>query len=332
MSRVTTVSVEPDEAGLRLDRWFKRRFPGLSHGRLQKLLRTGQVRVDGGRAKAGLRLEPGQAVRVPPLGDEAMEPRPKSGRRPERPTVTRADARAIRARVIHRDDHVIVLDKPPGLAVQGGTGTHRHVDAMLDALTFDADERPRLVHRLDKDTSGVLLLARTRVAARHLTGAFRSRRTRKLYWAVVVGAPRPAQGRIDQPLAKGGGPGAEKVAPREEGGKRAVTLYRTIERAGNKAAWLALEPLTGRTHQLRVHCRELGTPVVGDGKYGGAEAFLIGDGTSRKLHLHARSIRIAHPAGGTLEVSAPLPEHMRATWDLLGFDEKDLDAGFSEED
>jgi 23S rRNA pseudouridine955/2504/2580 synthase len=322
MAGVETIAVAPDEAGLRLDRWFRRRYPQVTHGRLEKWLRSGQIRLDGRRVKAGIRLEAGQTIRVPPLGEET----PPALRRRPSPVVADAEARALEARVLHRDDHVLVIDKPPGLAVQGGTGTHRHLDAMLDALRFGGD-RPRLVHRLDKDTSGVLVLARTAAAAAALARAFRSREARKLYWAVVVGEPRPPVGRISLPLAKRPGRHGERMEPDAEAGLRAVTEYRTVERAGRRAAWLALEPLTGRTHQLRVHCAALGTPILGDGKYGGAAAVLEGKQISRKLHLHARGIEIPHPAGGVLAVTAPLPEHMRATWLFLGFSEEQGDVG-----
>ena len=311
---VRNLTISADEADLRLDRWFRRHFPGIRQGRLEKLLRTGQIRVDGKRAKSGLRLAAGQIVRIPP-GVEAEEPSHDG-----RPPVREADARFVQSLVIHRDADVIAINKPPGLAVQGGTGTTRHLDAMLDALRFDADERPRLVHRLDRDTSGVMLLARNARAAAKLGEAFRHKSARKIYWAMVVGVPKPAQGKIDMALAKEAGPAGERMAADEEG-KRAITLYATIERVGNRAAWLAMMPLTGRTHQLRVHCAEaLGTPILGDLKYGGEAAKLPGEGIAQQLHLHARTLVLPHPAGGMLELSAPLPAHMRATWAFFGFD------------
>ena len=316
MTSVQTLTVEEDEADLRLDRWFKRRFPHVTHGRLQKWLRTGQIRVDGGRAKAGTRLESGQTVRIPPLGDTVGE-KPKRKRPAAAPS--KQDMEAIQAWVVHRDKHVIVLNKPPGLAVQGGSGTHRHIDGMLDALRFDAKERPRLVHRLDRDTSGVLLLARSTKAARDMGDSFKSKQTRKLYWGLVVGVPRPSHGIIDMPLAKLPGKRGERMVADEQDGKRAVSVYRVLETAGRKAAWLAIEPITGRTHQIRVHAADgLETPILGDGKYGGQEAFLDGEGIARQVHLHARSVRIPHPAGGFLEISAPMPEHMERTCRTLG--------------
>jgi 23S rRNA pseudouridine955/2504/2580 synthase len=307
------VPVAADEAELRLDRWFRRRFPQVTHNELEKWLRTGQVRIDGRRAKAGDRLSPGQAVRVPPA---ARTPAGLAAA-PVRRAPSPSEAQDIVKRVLHRDDAVLVIDKPAGLAVQGGSKTTRHLDGMLDALRFGG-ERPRLVHRLDKDTSGVLVLARSAAAATALTAAFASRRVSKLYWAVVVGVPPSSSGHIEQPLAKRFGALGERVSA-DEAGQRAVTDYTVIERAGRRAAWLALQPRTGRTHQLRAHCAFLGTPILGDGKYGGATAFLEGEGLGDRLHLHARTIRFPHPAGGEVVVSAPLPAHMRGTWQFFGF-------------
>jgi 23S rRNA pseudouridine955/2504/2580 synthase len=318
------LTIKDNEADLRLDRWFRRHFPSLQHGRLEKLLRTGQIRVDGKRAKANARLVPGQTIRIPPGIEKGQS------ERLERPPVRDADARFVQSLVIHRDDEVLAINKPPGLAVQGGTGTMRHLDGMLDALRFDAEERPRLVHRLDRDTSGVMLLARNARAAAQLSEAFRGKSARKIYWALVAGVPRPAQGKIDLALAKEGGPAGERVAADDEG-KRAITLYSVLDRLGDKAAWLALLPLTGRTHQLRVHCAEaLGTPIVGDHKYGGDRADLPGQEIGRQMHLHARTLVLPHPAGGTLAITAPLPEHMRATWQFFGFEPDARDDPFPE--
>jgi 23S rRNA pseudouridine955/2504/2580 synthase len=306
-----TVTVGEADGTLRLDRWFRRHYPGVPHGRLEKLLRTGQVRVDGRKAKSGDRVSPGMAIRVPPLDAE-----PAPG--PERQARVRPqDEALLRDLVIHRDDDAIVINKPPGLAVQGGSGTTRHVDGMLDGLRFGQAERPRLVHRLDKDTSGVLLIARTAAAAAFFTRAFRDKTTRKVYWAIVAGRPKLLQGKIDLSLAKGGGKGRERVHA-DDDGKDAVTYYTVVDSAGDRASWLALLPLTGRTHQLRAHCAAIGTPILGDGKYGGAAAHLPVNAAHR-LHLHARSLEIPHPAGRTLSVAAPLPPHMKRMWDFLGF-------------
>jgi 23S rRNA pseudouridine955/2504/2580 synthase len=310
VSGVQSIAVAAADAEIRLDRWFRRHFPDLSHGRLEKLLRTGQVRVDGKRATAGDRLAAGQVIRVPPLAPTTPKPAP---------TIDPHAAEALRRRVLHRDPAVIVIDKPAGLATQGGPGVTQHLDGMLEALRFEAAERPRLVHRLDRDTSGVLVLARTAAAAAALAEAFREKDTDKIYWAVVVGVPSPRAGRIDKALAKKRGHGGERVAAAEEDGQRAITDYRTLDAAARRAAWLELSPVTGRTHQLRVHCVALGTPILGDGKYGGAAAFLPGAELPAQLHLHARRIRLPHPAGGVLEVTAGLPAHLRETFAYLGF-------------
>jgi 23S rRNA pseudouridine955/2504/2580 synthase len=336
VTQVATVTVAEDEAELRLDRWFKRHFPGLGHGRLEKLLRTGQVRVDGKRAKSGQRLEAGQVVRVPPLDATATEKPAAIGPKPP-VRIADADIAALRAAVLHRDDEVLAINKPAGLAVQGGTGMARHLDAMLDVLRFEAPERPRLVHRLDKDTSGVLLLARSVRAAKWLTAAFRDKSAEKLYWALVVGVPRPRRGHIDLALAKLPGRAGERmiaVGPEEEDeedmGKRAMTDYAVIDQAGREVAWVAFRPLTGRTHQIRVHAAALGTPILGDGKYGGKAAFLEGRGLSRKLHLHARRVVVPRPGGGFLDVTAPLTGHMLASWRFFGFDPDNRDDPFAE--
>ncbi|HXE28699.1 MAG TPA: RluA family pseudouridine synthase [Stellaceae bacterium] len=316
MSGVQTLTVAPEDAEIRLDRWFKRHFPDLGHGRLEKLLRTGQIRLDGKRVEASDRIAAGQRIRIPPL---PAAPPPEA--KPPRPVPSAADTRLLQERVLYRDAEMIVINKPEGLAVQGGTGTNRHLDGLLDALRFDAKERPRLVHRLDKNTSGVLVLARSAHAAARLGELFRSKATHKVYWAITVGAPKPRNGKIDQPLAKQGGPGGERVAADDEEGDRALTYYRTVARAGDRFAWLALEPVTGRTHQLRVHALTLGTPILGDGKYGGAAAHPASLPQARKLHLHARAIALPLPSGKTLSVTAPLPPHMRASWDFFGFEE-----------
>jgi len=290
MSGVAIIEVAHGEEGLRLDRWFKTRYPRLTHGRLEKLLRTGQVRVDGARAKANLRLKPGQKVRVPPLEAAA-------GEAPKRPALpSRADTAFIESLVIHADDDLIALNKPPGLATQGGSRASRHVDALAAGLAAGG-EKPRLVHRLDKATSGVLLLARTRSAAAAIGKALRRREARKIYWALVAGVPSPPEGAIDMALAKGGRPGRERMGPAGEGAeaaKHALTRYRVIETAGEELAFVALWPVTGRTHQLRVHMAAIGHPVIGDSKYGGAAA--ARPGFERLLHLHARSIAFK---GGT---------------------------------
>lgn len=319
--RVKTRAVTGDEAGLRLDRWFQRHFPQLSHGALQKLLRTGQVRLDGKRVEGKDRVEPGQTVRLPPGVTVAPERGAPPAPAKPRPVVSERDAAEIQKMIVHRDDHVIALNKPPGLAVQGGSGTDKHIDGMLDALRFGEEERPRLVHRLDKDTSGLLLIARNGQAARRLSESFRDRETEKLYWAVVVGVPPKPEGAINLPLAKR--PGArdrETMQVDEENGQKALTHFRVLDHAGNRAALLALWPRTGRTHQLRVHCAAIGCPILGDRKYGGEEALLSAVADSRRLHLHARRLALPHPSGrGELVVEAELPAHFQRTLEAFGF-------------
>lgn len=316
MSGVEFVEVAASESGMRLDRWFKVHYPTVPHGALQKLLRKGQVRLDGGRVKANARIEAGQKVRVPPIHTA-------KSRAPAKPTLSKADERFIRDMVIHKDNSVLAINKPAGLAVQGGTKTTLHVDGLLDGLRFDANEHPRLVHRLDKDTSGVLLLARDRATAATLGDALKTREARKTYWALVNGVPSPQRGEIDLPLVKRGGANAEQIVVAEEdeaGAKQAVTRYAVIEPAGSKLSWVAMWPLTGRTHQLRVHMAAIGHPIVGDGKYGGHDAHPGGE-IAAKLYLHARKIEIANPSRrGVLTITADLPDHMRKTWELFAFD------------
>ncbi|MEG3617744.1 RluA family pseudouridine synthase [Magnetovibrio sp. PR-2] len=329
MSGVQTVEVKAEDDGLRLDKWFKKHYPGLTFGRLQKLLRKGEVRVDGKKAKEPkIRLEQGQSVRVPPLDREKnAQAAPKT----QDQRVSREDAEAIRSWVLHEDQHVIVLNKPSGIAVQGGSGTKRHIDGMLEALKGDRPEKPRLVHRIDKDTSGLLVLARSQKAAQALTKAFRTKDVRKAYWAIVVGVPEREEGRIELPLGKRPSPGGEKMVVDPYEGKRAVTEFKTIDNAGKRAAWVEMEPITGRTHQLRVHMTAIETPILGDGKYGGQEAFLSGLEDAKQLHLHARAIRFPHPGGGQLELIAPLPKHMEETWAYFGFDVPSAPDPFSDD-
>ncbi|MBS0502717.1 MAG: RluA family pseudouridine synthase [Proteobacteria bacterium] len=316
MSEVRTFTVAPDDDGIRLDRWFKRHLPDISFAQVSRWARTGQLRLDGKRATPGDRIEAGQSIRVPPAEPPAPEKaRPKR----ERPPLTEDQIAFAQEVVIHRDSQAIVINKPPGLATQGGTKTHEHVDGLLDALQFEAEGRPKLVHRLDKDTSGALLLARTSRAATFFGKSFASRTARKVYWALVTGVPSIEDGFIDLPLAKQPGTGGEKMHVDEKEGLPAKTRYRMIERAGNSTAWLELQPLTGRTHQLRAHLAAIGHPIVGDGKYGGQDAFLTG-GISRKMHLHARRIRIDHPDGGRLDVTAEPPAHFAESLATLGFD------------
>jgi 23S rRNA pseudouridine955/2504/2580 synthase len=340
MSAVQMLTVAGDEGEQRLDRWFKRRFPHVTQGAVEKMCRTGQVRVNGGRVKASDHVVPGMEIRVPPL-PVGEAPKPVESR------MAKTDAGMIQDAVLWKDDHMIVLNKPAGLPSQGGSGQgERHVDALAEALKFGYKEKPKLVHRLDKDTSGVLLLARTDRVARALSEALRHREARKIYWAVVAGVPHPRQGSIKFGLVKapGRGRGGEgekmlcvhpaKVAE-TEGAKRAQTDYFTLWFLGARLSWMALEPVTGRTHQLRAHMAEIGHPILGDGKYGGPGQENPGDGwgatsggdISRKLHLHARSLTIEHPITKTMMTfTAPLPDHMARTWKLMDWKETDVPA------
>ena len=342
MSGVQMVRVGADEGDQRLDRWLKKKFPQLSQIAVEKMCRKGELRVDGGRVKANTRVEAGQEVRVPPL----PAPQPEAERQP-RSRVSASDEEMIQSAVLWKDQHIIALNKPAGLPSQGGSGQgDRHVDGLTEALKFGYKDKPKLVHRLDKDTSGVLLLARTDRVARALSEAFRSRTTRKIYWAAVAGVPSPRKGTIRYGLVKAaghgrGGEGEKMVAvhPRDiettEGAKRATTDYAVIEGLGGRVSWAALVPITGRTHQLRAHMAELGHPIVGDGKYGGSGQENLGDGwgaqlggeISRKLHLHARSLSFDHPiTGERITLTAPLPDHMKRTWKTLGWQESDAPA------
>lgn len=356
MSGVEIRTVAEDEAGMRIDRWFRLHYPDLAFGHLQKILRGGQVRLDGKRIKGDARIEAGQAIRVPPLGQveappsdaglphrqgreaaaTGTAPRSTVGRRAEpgeagysrggerRPD----DASFLRDLILYEDKDVMVLNKPFGLAVQGGSGLSRHIDGMLPALANERGDIPRLVHRLDRDTTGVLVIARTRKAASELGAAFRHRATKKVYWALCAGVPRVRQGRISSFLAKGEDErGDQKMQIVKQGGEavHALTYYAVVDQAAQKLSWLSLRPVTGRTHQLRVHTAEMGHPIVGDPKYFNVENWNLPGGVQNRLHLHARRIVMPLPGGGVLDVSAPLPQHMQQSWNLLGLDAKQYD-------
>jgi 23S rRNA pseudouridine955/2504/2580 synthase len=319
MKQVRTLYVDAGEDGSRVDRWFKRRWPHLNHIQLAKLLRSGQIRVDGGRVKADTRLAAGSQVRVPPLPNASEA----AGRREG---VSPRDAAYARSLVLYEDDEVLALNKPSGLAVQGGTKTARHIDRLLGAWG-EGPQRPRLVHRLDRDTSGVLLLGKTPAAAARLSGAFAKRRAQKTYWAIVAGAPRPPEGVIEAPLVKKGVGDREMVVPadpKEFGAEPAETEYVTVSRAGQKATWMALRPHTGRTHQLRAHMKMIGHSILGDGKYGDDLSKALS--ADLKLQLHARRLSLPHPGGGLLVVEAPLSPEMKAGFARFGFDEHEADA------
>lgn len=321
MAGVQLKQVDPDETGMRLDRWFKTHFPGLGFGQLQKLLRSGQIRVDGGRVKSDARLQPGQTVRIPPMGVDEKGSAPLTAK-----TIrNRDDGDVLSQMLLHEDSKVLVFNKPAGLAVQGGSGVTRNVDDMLEAWRNKKGEKPRLVHRLDRDTAGVLVVARTRGAAQALTAAFRERTTKKTYWALVTGVPRDREGKISTWLVKEATEDGDRMRVAthgEPGADHAVSYYRIIEKAAQNLCWLELEPYTGRTHQLRVHCLHLGHPILGDPKYYDHDKNReFPGGMQKRLHLLARHISVPHPDGGRLSVTAPLPPHMVQSWNLLGFDE-----------
>lgn len=339
MSAVQLITVTEDEGEQRLDRWLKRKFPQITQGAVEKMCRTGQVRVESGRVKASDHVLPGQTVRIPPLPDAAAPEYEPDGK------ISAADTKMIQNAVLWKDEHMIILNKPAGLASQGGSGMgERHVDGLAEALKFGYKDKPKLVHRLDKDTSGLLMLARTDRVARRLSEALRHRNTRKIYWALVAGVPSPKKGSIKYGLMKAPGGRGEgekmlcihpaKMADFPDA-KRAQTDYFVLWFLSTRMSWMALEPVTGRTHQLRAHMAEMGHPIAGDGKYGGSTAENMGDGwgagiggdVSRKLHLHARQLIIEHPVSGEIMTfTAPLPDHMARTWKMLDWNEKDVPA------
>lgn len=322
MSAVQQQSVTSDEDGMRLDRWFNVHFPQVPFGRLQKLLRTGQVRVDKARVKTSTRLSAGQIVRVPPIDDTPRAPSPQ---------VFQKDAQFLRDLILYEDEDVYVFNKPHGLAVQGGSGTKRHVDGMLASLPNRKGEAPRLVHRLDRDTSGCLLVAKTRAVASHLGEVFRSRSARKIYWAITVKVPSPPQGRISCFVAKQATKHGEQmvvVGNGDDGAQHSVSHYSVTDHAGRDFAWVTLKPVTGRTHQLRVHMQELGTPILDDPRYFNIDNWnwQRPDDLGEGLHLHARRLALPLRNGKRLDVTAPLPPHMQTTFDVLGFDATRYDA------
>ncbi len=316
-TKVQTVAVTADEDNMRVDRFLEARFPGLSFSHIQRIVRKGELRVDGRRVDSKDRLKTGQSVRIPPLRLDA--PKVAGGLS----EAAKKTLDALKAMTLYEDDDVLVLNKPAGLAVQGGSGTTRHIDQMLEAMRDTRGQKPRLVHRLDKETAGCLLVAKTRFAATQLTGSFRHRSARKIYWALVAGVPKPKQGRISTYLAKEESEedSIMRVAAHgEEGASHAVSYYAVVETAGNKLAWVSLKPVTGRTHQLRAHMAHIGHAIIGDPKYFNRENWELPGGLQNRLHLLARRIVIPHPRGGVIDVTAPLPPHMLQSWNLLGLE------------
>jgi 23S rRNA pseudouridine955/2504/2580 synthase len=319
MSEIKRHVVSAEEAGMRLDRWFKVHFPQVTFAYLNKLTRTGQVRVGAGRVKTNTRLEADQEIRVPPL---AFDKRPADTPKTDVKPLTSQERRLFDSMVIHEDRDIFILNKPSGFAVQGGTKTFQHLDGLLMGLGVELGERPLLVHRLDRDTSGVIVVAKRRAVAAALGKLFATRAVKKTYWAIVKGVPKPAQGRVEAALIKAKGLDGDRMRPsqkgEEEDEQRAVTHYAVIDKASTVAAWVSLKPITGRQHQLRAHMQHIGTPILGDDKYGGDSD--MPDGVPKRLHLHARRIVFPHPRDGVIDITAPLPDHMRQTFDMFGFD------------
>lgn len=326
MNEVRRHVVSAEEAGMRLDRWFKVHFPQVTFAYLNKLTRTGQVRVDGARAKTNTRLEADQEIRVPPL---AFDTRPADTPKADVKPLTPQERRLFDSMVLFEDRDIFVLNKPSGLAVQGGSKTHHHLDGLLMGLGAELGERPLLVHRLDRDTSGIIVIAKRRSIAAALGKLFATRAVKKTYWAVVKGVPKPAQGRIEVALIKAKGPEGDRMRASREGEEddeqRAVTFYSVVDKAPPVAAWVSLKPVTGRQHQLRAHMAHIGTPIMGDEKYGGLDD--MPEGMDRKLHLHARRIIFPHPREGTIDITAPLPDHMLKSFELFDFDANRFEEG-----
>jgi 23S rRNA pseudouridine955/2504/2580 synthase len=316
--------VSADEAGMRLDRWFKVHFPPVTFAYLNKLTRTGQVRVGAGRCKTNTRLNEGDEIRVPPL---AFDKRPADAPKAEQKPLTKEERRLFQSMVIHEDKDIYVLNKPSGFAVQGGSKTYHHLDGLLMGLGAELGERPLLVHRLDRDTSGVIVVAKRRAVASALGKLFASRNVKKTYWAVVKGVPKPAQGKIDVALIKAKGPEGDRMRAsrdgEEEDEQRAITQYAVLDKASDVLSWLSMKPVTGRQHQLRAHAAHNGTPILGDNKYNGDNG--LPEGVVNQLHLHARRIVFPHPRGGTVDVTAPVPSHMLNTFKQFGFDPNRFD-------
>lgn len=326
MSGVQQRLVNDDEDGMRLDRWFATHFPQLGFGRLQKLIRNGEVKVDKAKVTTSTRLSPGQTVRIPPIDDpDTVKP----------VKLNEADAQFLRDLILYEDDDIYVFNKPHGLAVQGGSGTKRHLDGMLKSLPNKKGEPPRLVHRLDRDTSGCLVVAKTKAAASHFGTVFRSRSARKIYWAIVAGNPHPQQGEISCFLARQSTDDGEQMVVVKNGtpgSQHSLSYYSTTDTASRRFAWVTLKPVTGRTHQLRVHMAQLGNPIIGDPRYFNIENWQGAPGLSEGLHLHARRIAIPLRNGKRLDISAPLPPHMRASFETLGFDPDRYDVSGDPED
>lgn len=316
MTKVQQVTIQDEDAGIRLDKWFKRHYPNVSHTSVEKALRKGQIKVDGKKVKSNHRVSEGEIVRVPPMTEYEREEKPKA-------RIDSKYIKIIQESVIYKDDDIIVINKPAGIATQGGVGVRVSIDDLLEYLKFDYENKPKLVHRLDKDTSGILLIARKASSASKLTKSFREKDMEKIYLALVVGIPKELEAKVSYPLLKADiGAGKEKVVVDLENGQNAVTYYKVLERLGRKLCLVELRPITGRTHQLRVHMAEIGNPILGDGKYGGKDAFI--EGLSNKMHLHAYQIKVPDDSGKIKTYTAKLISPISDSFKELGFDEENL--------
>ena len=308
-------TVSESEKDIRLDRWFKHHYPDISHALLEKLLRKKNIRVNNVKASANTRLLTGDVVRIPPLKTQTEKPKTKQ--------LSKADISLMEKMVLYKDKDILVLNKPAGLAVQGGSKTVHHVDGMLDALRFDYDEKPHLVHRLDKETSGILVIARTAQSAKYLSNLFKTKDIRKTYWALVAGLPNPEKGKIEAPLIQKRTGKNFDTRGIDENGHPAVSLYQVQDHLADKISWLQMSPLTGRTHQLRIHAAQvLKTPIIGDDRYGTKTE--IEKKLPSKMFLHARAITIPILNKKSLVVEAPLPEHFQQAFQQFGFSEKNV--------
>lgn len=327
---VETITVSRDEAGMRLDRWFRTHFPEVGHVYLQKLLRSGQIRVDSRRVEANARLDAGSEIRVPSAVRQPPKRTAGGDAKPISPSAGKEDRALVEDNILFEDDDVLVLNKPFGIAVQGGTGTKRHLDGILAGMVDRFGDRPRLVHRLDRDTTGVLLIAKKRDVAAKLGRIFQTRSAAKTYWAIVKGVPVPRQGKIEAALVKASGPDGDRVRKAEPGEQdaamHATTHYSVIDRVANRAAWVSLKPVTGRQHQLRAHMAMIGHPIIGDNKYEGGISQIM-EALEPKLHLHARRLILPHPRPGkpAIDVTAPLPPHMLRAFEQLGLNPNQFD-------
>lgn len=312
MSKVKFLNVKPDEDNQRLDRYLRKHIGKVPFSLIQKIIRTGQVRVDGKRGKTDTRLSEGQQIRIPPVEEKhgPTQFKPRKG-----------DLEKLRAMIIYDDGDLLVLNKPYGVPTQGGSKINYHIDGLLKLMEDSKGVRPKLTHRLDRDTSGLLICARSAKTVRAMGQVFKSKNIRKYYWAVTIGVPEQYQGIIDAPLGKGEGALKDTMVIDTEGGKASRTEYSILDTAASTAALVAFWPRTGRTHQIRAHASTvLGTPILGDVKYGGMEETFEGLNLSERLHLHAFRIQCPHPNGkGILDLSAPLPDDLKKSWKAFNF-------------